>query len=161
MKSNFQVNFSDWWLRLSLVKLPSDGCHWTLLMIKSTLVQVMALCIKATSHYLNQCWPRYSLPYDVTGPHWVNSLWQSDAIWRHRSGSILAQVMAFCLMAPSHYLNQCWLLIGEVLWHWTDRNFTASAQATILFELENCDLMSFKTFSGCPKTFNSKDIHKT
>ena len=28
----------------------------------------------------------------------------------------LAQVMACCLMAPSHYLNQCWLIISEV-WH--------------------------------------------
>ena len=36
---------------------------------------------------------------------WVNSLWSSDAIWRHRSGSTLAQVMAWCLTAPSHYLN--------------------------------------------------------
>ena len=26
----------------------------------------------------------------------------------HRSRSILAQVMAWCLMAPSHYLNQYW-----------------------------------------------------
>ena len=37
----------------------------------------------------------------------VNSLWPSYAIWRQRSGSILAQVMACCLTAPSHYLNQC------------------------------------------------------
>ena len=29
-------------------------------------------------------------------------------------GSTLAQVMACCLMAPSHYLNQCWLTISEV-----------------------------------------------
>ena len=35
----------------------------------------------------------------------------SDAIWRQRSGSILAKVMA-CLRAPSHYLNQCWLIIS-------------------------------------------------
>ena len=27
--------------------------------------------------------------------------------WRQRSGSTLAQVMACCLTAPSHYLNQC------------------------------------------------------
>ena len=39
----------------------------------------------------------------------LNSLWPSDAIWRHRSGSTLAQVMACCLTAPSHYLNQYWL----------------------------------------------------
>ena len=39
------------------------------------------------------------------------------AIWWHRSGSTLAQVMTCCLIAPSHYLNQCWLVIGEILWH--------------------------------------------
>ena len=44
-------------------------------------------------------------------------MWISDAIWRHRSGSTLVQVMAWCLMAPSHYLNQCWLIISKVLWH--------------------------------------------
>ena len=56
--------------------------------------------------------------------NWFNSLWPSDAMWRHRSGSTLAQVMACCLTAPSHYLNQCWLMISEVLWHWSDSNFT-------------------------------------
>ena len=29
----------------------------------------------------------------------------------------MAQVMACCLRAPSHYLNQCWLIIGEAPWH--------------------------------------------
>ena len=53
----------------------------------------------------------------------VNSLGPSDAIWRHRSGSTLAQVMACCLTAPSHYLNQCWLIISKVLWHSFDGNF--------------------------------------
>ena len=52
----------------------------------------------------------------------------SDAIWRHRSGSTLAQVMACCLTAPSHYLNQCWLIISEVLWHSPEGNFTWNAQ---------------------------------
>ena len=47
----------------------------------------------------------------------VNSLWPSDTIWRQRSGSTLAQVMTCCLTAPSHYLNQCWLIISEVQWH--------------------------------------------
>ena len=39
----------------------------------------------------------------------VDSLWPSDTIWRRRSRSALVQVMACCLTAPSHYLNQCWL----------------------------------------------------
>ena len=45
--------------------------------------------------------------------HLINSLLPSDSIWRQRSGSTLAQVMACCLSAPSHYLNQCWLIISE------------------------------------------------
>ena len=35
---------------------------------KSTLVQVMAWCRQATSHYLSQCWPRFMSPYGVTRP---------------------------------------------------------------------------------------------
>ena len=36
------------------------------------------------------------------------------------------------LTAPSHYLNQCWLLISEFLWHSSESNVTDIAQATIL-----------------------------
>ena len=39
---------------------------------QSTLVQVMAWCRQATSHYLNQCWPRSPPPYGVTRPQWVD-----------------------------------------------------------------------------------------
>ena len=46
-----------------------------------------------------------------------NSLGPSDATWRQRTESTLAQVMACCLTAPSHYLNQCWLIISKFLWH--------------------------------------------
>ena len=54
----------------------------------------------------------------------VNSLWPRDAIWWHRSGSTLAQVMACCLMAPSHYLNQYWLILSAIQWHSSQNNFT-------------------------------------
>ena len=39
---------------------------WDLTDGKSTLIQVMAWCCQATSHYLSQCWP-----YGVTRPQWV------------------------------------------------------------------------------------------
>ena len=56
----------------------------------------------------------------------------SDAIWRYRSGSTLAQVMACCLMAPIYYLIQCWLLSSKVsvVFTWDYFTFTASGQAT-------------------------------
>ena len=38
---------------------------------KSTSVQVMAWCRKATSHYLSQCWPRSMSPNGVTRPQSV------------------------------------------------------------------------------------------
>ena len=38
---------------------------------KSTLVQVMAWCRQATSHYLSQCWARSMSPNCVTRPQWV------------------------------------------------------------------------------------------
>ena len=56
--------------------------------------------------------------------HSINSLWPSDPIWWHRSGSRLAQEFTCCLMPPSHYLNQCWLMTSEVLWQSLDGNFT-------------------------------------
>ena len=52
---------------------------------QSTLVQVLAWCRQATSHYLNQCWPRSVSPHGVTRPQWVN--WMSGMIllkfWKH------------------------------------------------------------------------------
>ena len=44
-----------------------------------------------------------------------NSLRHSDAIWRHRYGLTLTQVIVCCLKAPSHYLNLCWPIITKVL----------------------------------------------
>ena len=79
----------------------------------------------------------------------VKSLWPGDAIWRHGTRSTLAQVMTCCLTAPSHYLDQCWLVIVEVPWH--------SSQGIILRrcedtnqqnEIENC---SFKMTSKSPR----------
>ena len=150
---------------------------------KSTLVQVMAWCCQATSHYLHQCWSRSPMPYGVTKRQWeligpwkfelnfrhvifkqilvigvwgisceIALIWVSldftddqstlvqvmgavrhhmpgGTIWRHRSGSTLAQVMAWCLMAPSHYLNQCWLLISAVQSQSAEGNFTRYTSA--------------------------------
>ena len=90
--------------------------------------------LESCSHMMISMWALTHLPLVLhiyvseLGHLWFNSLWPSDAIWWYRRGSTLAQVMACCLMAPSHYLNQCWLIISEVLWHSPDGNFTWNAQ---------------------------------
>ena len=68
----FQANFSHRWLRY-LVKYVFTSMSLALTDDKSTLVQVMAWCHQATSHYLSQCWPRSLWPYDVTRPQWVKT----------------------------------------------------------------------------------------
>ena len=60
-------------------------------------------------------------------------LLHSDAIWRHRSELTLSRVMAWWPMAPSHYLNKCWLLIKCFLCHPPESNLTASVQTTMLY----------------------------
>ena len=50
--------------------------------------------------------------------------------------------------APSHYLNQCWLLVSEVFWHSPDSNFTTSAQAINLYNMLEND--TFKIIPTSP-----------
>ena len=52
---------------IALRWMPLDLTH-----VKPTLVQVMAWCRQATSHYLSQCWHRSMSPNGVTRPQWVN-----------------------------------------------------------------------------------------
>ena len=63
---------------------------------KSTLVQVMAWCHQATSHYLNQCWPRSPTPYGVTRPQCVQN--------GQNYGQASIKVMAGCHQVTSQYL---------------------------------------------------------
>ena len=53
----------------------------------------------------------------------------SDSIQWHGSGSTLARLMAWCLMAPSHHLYQYWLLITTVQWDSSEGSFTRDAPA--------------------------------
>ena len=80
------------------------------------------------------------------GMSYINSLWPGDAIWRHGTRSTLAQVMACCLTALSHYLSQCWLIIGEVPWH--------SSQGIIIRRCEDSD--QWKKIENCSFTMASR-----
>ena len=43
----------------------------------------------------------------------LNTLYPKDAKCQERFGSLLVQVMACCLMTPSHYLSQSWFMVYE------------------------------------------------
>ena len=57
--------------------------------------------------------------------------------------------MTCCLTAPSHYLNQCWLPISEVLWHSPESNFTWNAPAIISHN--NFEKYTFKIAATSPR----------
>ena len=82
---------------------------------KSTLVQVMAWCRQATSHYLGQCWPRSMSPNDVTRPQWVNLTWCTFGVrvFPHKlfSGLTSHLVDAFIMGHPE--LIHCWSCFSE------------------------------------------------
>ena len=82
--------------------------------------------------------PNFFVWYCKNTVHLHNTLWPSNAIWWQKSGSTFVHVTACCLMAPSHYLNQYWLPIIQVVWHLPESNFTLSAQAATMYgDFEN------------------------
>ena len=69
---------------------------------KSTLVQVMAWCRQATSHYLRQCWLGPLSRYGVARPQWVN--------WIYIPKPILLEVYAIRVLLPKYQANTWYLL---------------------------------------------------
>ena len=67
----------------------------------STLVQVMAWCRQATSHYLRQSWPESMSPYGIIRPQWVNIYWQCILI-----------INPLCLLPFSQFISYSYVHCG-------------------------------------------------
>ena len=115
------------WNSLTFFKWPSThiwtgpeiGHHWPCRWLGTSQCQAISWCnanytdvISSMYHWL--CIGRWQ-------SNGISSIWPWDTIWWHRSGSTLAQVMACCLTALSHYLNQCWFF-GRIQWHSAEGN---------------------------------------
>ena len=79
---------------------------------KSALVQIMAWCRQATSHYLSQCWPRPMSPYGVTRPEWVNHWgWVTHICDSKQECHQLTLLLVACLVQAIIWTNAGLLLI--------------------------------------------------
>ena len=78
--------------------------------------------------------PGFNIIFGMKGL--LNSLRHSDAMCRDISGSTLAQVMAWCLTVPNHYLDQCCYIISAVRWHSPKGNFTVSSDSLFCMSLK-------------------------
>ena len=84
----------------------------------------------------------YKMPAILSRPRCVNSLWSRDPIeCCYKTRWVLVQVIACCLKAPSHYLNQNWIIIREGLRHIPESNLTGNSQHSFTcYWFENCHL---------------------
>ena len=114
----FKSNFSKVIFKLILV---INGCFflWNCAKMnatdnnKPTLIQVMAWCLQATSHYLRQCWPRSMSLYGITTPQWVN-----DFLFFFFFFKWLPQRFTFCgLVTPWDIRQIEWTLLQVMAWH--------------------------------------------
>ena len=82
---------------------------------KSTLVQVMAWCRQATSHYLSQCWLRSLSPYGVIRPQWVLIKWKIELLTK-----VCHVLVITCIMICE--MKLLWFIISQTstveLWEW-------------------------------------------
>ena len=92
---------------------PSDGCwgditHWlgALMCRRHSIIWSNTTGARASPGMIIAAF--VSSDFIATGK--INSLWLSGVICQHGFGPTLAQVMA-----PSHYLNKCWLSFNMVL----------------------------------------------
>ena len=114
-KMNFLSILKNLYIKISLIRRLIS--FWNLSWIWLSNMQVYSKYLPISwdenndfsRHNLHGCFQRKGIFTLVTHGQ-INSLWPGDAIWQHTSGSTLAQIMACCLMASSHYLNQCWLI---------------------------------------------------
>ena len=125
------VSFNEKW-----VNFPSMVSYYTSLCQLVAFINISHICadlqLPVGSHVLGMI-KSLSTGSPQAGPLMVtmlttmwlisNSMWLSDTIWWQISESTLAQVLACCLMAPSHYLSQCWLIINDILRHSPEGNF--------------------------------------
>ena len=93
---------------------PLRWISWDLTDDKSTLVQVMAWCCQAASHYLSLCWPRSLSPYGVTRPKWVKSVVCNFMLYLHIIGTNKAwcasyECSLYCWKNISPFLTVLWL----------------------------------------------------
>ena len=114
---------------------------------ESTLVQVMAWCRQATSHYLSQCWPRSMSSNDVTRPQWVNNFPLSPhKSTFHQDHLIMTSVMLCSLLYLGWSLKRLQQSWWETTWNsnWGAANWKQSNCSEICNKCLTTHLLSIE-----------------
>ena len=135
---------------------------------ESTLLQVMAWCHQAPSHYLSQWWPRSMIPHGITRPQWVNSMappgrcsCSYSLISSEFPMKLFSNVSHMASLMISQHWFRYWLdVIRQLAVIWTNADqvawcHNASLAASLLnfkriFSDWSFILMEFSLYSGTP-----------
>ena len=85
---------------------------------KSTLVQMMAWCRQATSHYPSQCWPRSMSPYVVTRPQWVNNKISQISTRQIRTPVLRIPPAVTSQAKMKNWLHECQKWVSHMIGHY-------------------------------------------
>ena len=133
---------------------------------KSTLVQVMAWCLQATSHYLNQCWPRSMSPYGVTMSMTQRvkkiscllvCVGRGGAVCLLGGALLIGMILYFIInlwncSVTIHYLNQCSLLY-VFSFYGKKYEISTSGLLNLLSQANYCKISNIR----CTKSQNLND----
>ena len=109
----------------------------------STLVQVMAWCRQATSHYLSQCWPRFMSPYGVTRPQWVKISFPLNLNYNEKIIHGLQSIIE-CTSFKVWVRYFVWNFKGY-LWNSTQNNLSILWNIWFLYNFEILRALGFKS----------------
>ena len=128
------------------MSIPSERCFDWLNLVSPSIQYVYSLCFPECSQSLDvhvknsqnlQKWHRHRNLRKLTFSQLIHfcelidPLWLGDATWCWRLWTSLVQIMDCCLTAPSHYLNQRWLIINGASWHSPDNNLQEALVTSI------------------------------
>ena len=116
---------------------------------KSTLVQVMAWCRHATSHYMSQRSPRSLSPYGVTTPQWV----KENALVQNNQSAILLNTNPYAFLQVCEYPSQA---LGVKINSRTPE-ITADAELSVI-KVAEMEILQRRTFPLPPAESSSSRL---
>ena len=160
--TGFDCNYINWWLMYLLW----NCLRWLSLNVpddKSTLVQVMAWCHQARSHYLSQCWLRAMLWYGIIMQQWVKPDQQEVGT---ELMSTINPFMGFCFGLWINWIGRCLTINVTVKWWmiiwWCNFHLCGYTYNLIHWHLGDTNVILDKSFSNCYQEYvsiSSKNVN--
>ena len=110
-------------------------CVYNQIIIFNHIYDYIYIYIFVDSNFTEVCsWGYCWLLFNAIWCFWFLMSYLVVAWWRHMVAQnwvdIGTVIMACCLTAPRHYLNQCWLIISRVQWPFIGGQFIRYTSAT-------------------------------